>query len=263
MKNALKVAKQAALKAGQHLKNAQINHCEKNTLLKKRNDLVTEFDLSSERMIVDYIKQHFPTHSFITEEAGEAMSSSDYCWIIDPIDGTTNFARGVPHFAISIALRHQNTMVAGVIYDPMRHELFSAELGQGAFLNQQAIHISGHQHISGALLGTGFPCKEDTWVMPYMHCFQQIFPQSLGMRRAGAAALDLAYVACGRLDGFWEFDLKAWDVAAAEVIIKEAGGTLTDCHGGKSAPELGVIAGSTALCQGLSGLIKPHWPPQK
>lgn len=263
MENALKVAKQAALEAGRHLKQAQMNLSDRHTQLKKRNDLVTEFDWSSEQIIVDMIQTHFPTHRFMTEESGDIEGSEDYCWIIDPIDGTTNFARGVPHFAISIAMKYQDHMEVGVIYDPMRDEMFYAQRNRGAFLNGQAIQVSGHPHIQSALLGTGFPCKEATWVAPYMRCFEAIFPKSLGMRRAGAAALDLAYVACGRLDGFWEFDLNLWDIAAAQVIIAEAGGILVDCHGGQDAPALGVIAGDTQLCTELKTIIAPQWSPKR
>ena len=261
MQTALEVAKQAATKAGRVLVTAQKELVNIQVHAKQRNDLVTQFDVESETIIVEHIKQHFPTHSILAEESGLNSNNKDYCWIIDPIDGTTNFARGLPHFAISIALEAKNGDGLGLIYDPIREEMFSAIRNKGAFVNGQPIHISDQHQIEGAFLATGFPCKVTAWVAPYMQSFATIFPMSLGIRRAGAASLDLAYLAAGRYDGFWEFDLKHWDIAAAKIIIEEAGGTLIDLMGQTNAPDDGVIAGSQDLCHALAKIISPIWAP--
>ncbi len=198
--------------------------------LKGAYDLVTETDRASERLIVDRLRSHFPTHSIVAEEGGGHEGTSEYCWYVDPLDGTTNFAHGFPVFNATLALEKSGELIAGVIVDPTRDEVFSAELGSGAFLNQRRIHVSKASRIEDALAATGFPSRKRHQNVN-IHFYYQLAMLSHGVRRAGAAAIDLAYVACGRLDLFWEFALNPWDVAAGILLVREAGGIVTDMHG--------------------------------
>lgn len=199
---------------------------------KSELDLVTESDLASERLIIDRIKTHYPRHVILAEESGENApategAQSDWRWIIDPLDGTTNYAHGYPCFCVSMGLERNGTMEIGVIYDPLRDEVFSAERGQGAALNDKRIRVSATPNLSSALLCTGFPydVRERG---EFAHHFSNFIMNAQGVRRDGAAALDLAYVAAGRFDGFWEEGLKPWDVAAGMLLIEEAGGRVSD-----------------------------------
>jgi myo-inositol-1(or 4)-monophosphatase len=198
--------------------------------LKGEYDLVTDTDRASERLIVERLQSHFPTHSIVAEESGGHAGSSEYRWYVDPLDGTTNFAHGFPVFNVTLALEHAGELVCGVIIDPTRDEVFSAESGAGAFLNNRRIHVSGAERIEDALAATGFPSRKRHQNVN-VHFYYQLAMLSHGVRRAGAAAIDLAYVACGRLDLFWEFSLNPWDMAAGVLLIREAGGTITDMHG--------------------------------
>jgi myo-inositol-1(or 4)-monophosphatase len=198
--------------------------------LKGEFDLVTEADRSSERLIVQRLKQLYPTHSIVAEEGGGQEGTSEYRWYVDPLDGTTNFAHGFPMFNVTMALERAGELIAGVIYDPTRDEMFSAEKGAGAFLNGQPICVSKAPRIQTSLLATGFPSRK-RHLNINIHFYYQLAMLSHGVRRAGSAALDLAYVACGRLDGFWEFTLNPWDMAAGILLIQEAGGTCTDMLG--------------------------------
>ncbi len=200
---------------------------------KSEIDLVTESDLASERIIIDRIKTHYPRHSILAEESGTTNpgdQQSDWRWIIDPLDGTTNYAHGYPCFCVSIALEHKGRMEVGVVYDPMRDEMFSAERGRGASLNGRRISVSRTMNLSTALLCTGFPydVRERN---EFARHFASFIMHAQGVRRDGAAALDLAYVAAGRFDGFWEEGLKPWDVAAGILLIEEAGGRVSDYQG--------------------------------
>jgi myo-inositol-1(or 4)-monophosphatase len=199
--------------------------------LKGAYDLVTETDRASERLIVERLQSHFPTHSIVAEEGGGQEGTSEYCWYVDPLDGTTNFAHGFPVFNATLALERSGELIAGVIVDPTRDEVFSAELGSGAFLNQGRIQVSKAARIEDALAATGFPSRKRHQNVN-IHFYYQLAMLSHGVRRAGAAAIDLAYVACGRLDLFWEYALNPWDVAAGILLIREAGGVVTDMHGG-------------------------------
>lgn len=215
--------------------------------LKGDFDLVTEADRASETLIVERLRKEFPTHSIVAEEGGERQGSSEFRWYVDPLDGTTNFAHGFPVFNVSMGLERAGELIAGVIYDPTRNELFSTEKGAGAFLNQRPIHVSKTARVQASLLATGFPSRKRHRNVN-IHFYYQLAMLSHGVRRAGAAALDLAYVACGRLDGFWEFGLNPWDVAAGVLLIREAGGTCTDMRGGPlqlRGPHL--LADNTAL----------------
>jgi myo-inositol-1(or 4)-monophosphatase len=200
--------------------------------LKGDYDLVTEADRASERLIVDRLTKVFPAHSVVAEEGSGQERSSEYRWYVDPLDGTTNFAHGFPVFNVTLALEHKGELIAGVIYDPLRKELFQAERGGGAFLNGAPIRVSKVANIENSLAATGFPSRKRHQNVN-VHFYYQLAMLSHGVRRAGAAALDLAYVACGRLDTFWEFGLNPWDMAAGALLIQEAGGVCSDMHGGK------------------------------
>lgn len=193
-------------------------------------DLVTVADREAERLIIDRIRARWPRHDVIGEEGTRYESGSDFRWYVDPLDGTTNFAHSFPIFCISIGLEHQGELIAGVIYDPMRDELFAAERGKGAYLNQRRMKVSQIANLSEALVATGFPSHK-RHKNPNIHFYHQITLRTHGVRRAGSAALDLAYVAAGRVDGFWEFNLNAWDVAAGVLLVNEAGGRVTRFDG--------------------------------
>lgn len=195
------------------------------------NNLVTEVDRHAEDRIISIIKRDFPHHSIISEEVGELMQQSDYQWIIDPIDGTVNFAHGIPICCVSIGLRHEGKMLMGAVYNPMMDEFFFAERGKGAFLNGSPIRVSGKADFHKACLVTGFPYKwPDTKEHP-IRVFERMILQGLPVRRLGSAAIDLCWVACGRFDGFWEYNLNAWDVAAGYLIVREAGGRISNFDG--------------------------------
>ena len=196
-------------------------------------NLVTEYDRRAEALIVAALREQFPTHHIYAEEQGDAgPGDSPYTWLIDPLDGTTNFAHGFPAFAVSIGLMHQGEGVVGVIFDPTREELFTAGVGLGARLNGAPIHVSQAAELDRALLATGFAYNRRTAANNNVDNLARFVRRCQGIRRAGAAALDLAYVACGRLDGFWEMGLHPWDVAAGALIVRQAGGRVTDFGGG-------------------------------
>lgn len=193
-------------------------------------DLVTEADRASEKLIVERLRSHFPSHAIVAEEGGGHENGSEYRWYVDPLDGTTNFAHSNPLFNVTLALEHNREMVAGVVFDPVRQEMFSAERGGGAFLNNRRIRVSRIQQAENALLCTGFPSRKRDYNVN-IHFYYQTAMATHGVRRTGSAALDLAWVACGRLDGFWEFGLKPWDMAAGRLLVSEAGGRYSDMHG--------------------------------
>lgn len=202
-------------------------------------DLVTEADRASEKLITQRLAEHFPTHGVFGEEGTREHLDAEYRWYIDPLDGTTNFAHGFPFFCVSMGLEHRpaglaanadGTIVAAVIYEPLRDELFVAELGKGAFLNGRPMHVSPATRLQESLLATGFPSRK-RHESPNIHFYHQLTLRSHGVRRAGAAAVDLAYVACGRLEGFWEFKLNPWDTAAGSLLVTEAGGKISRFDG--------------------------------
>ena len=199
--------------------------------LKGEHDLVTAADRASESLIVKRLQERYPSHSIVAEEGGGQSGSSEFRWYVDPLDGTTNFAHSFPVYNVTLALEQAGELVAGVIADPSRDEIFTAERGSGAFLNGERIRVSKVNRIEDALVATGFPSRRRHLNLN-VHFFYQLSMMSHGVRRPGAAALDLAYVACGRLDMFWEFNLNPWDVAAGVLLIREAGGLCTDMRGG-------------------------------
>ena len=210
-------------------------------------DLVTEVDVASETLIRERISTRYPRHQILAEEGGLAESSSAYRWIVDPLDGTTNYAHGYPIFCVSIALEYKGELVLGVVYDPMRDELFAAEKGSGAALNNRTVHVSKTSELTKSLLSTGFPYDIRTAKMTNLDHWKNFAMHAQALRRDGAAALDLCYVACGRFDGFWELNLSAWDMAAGAVIVEEAGGRVSDFSGGKLSVYTPEIIASNGL----------------
>jgi myo-inositol-1(or 4)-monophosphatase len=225
LETAAGIAREAgALIAGYHARGIAYE-------LKGDFDLVTEADRASERLIIERLRSHFPTHSIVAEEGGGVEGSSEYRWYVDPLDGTTNFAHGFPMFNVTLGLEKAGELIAGVVYHPIHDEMFSAEAGGGAYLNNHRIRVSKAARVEDALVATGFPSRKRHENVN-VHFYYQLAMMSHGVRRAGAAALDLAYVACGRLDAFWEFGLHPWDMAAGVLLVREAGGTVSDMHGG-------------------------------
>jgi len=195
-------------------------------------DLVTDADVAAERVVVGMLRESFPDHDIVAEESAPQATSGPYRWYVDPLDGTTNFAHRFPHFAVSIALAHGDDILLGVVLDPMREEVFAAYRGGGATLNGIPIRVSETGKLSQALLGTGFPYDRQQRARFYLQGLERFLTVSQGIRRGGSAALDLCYVASGRLDGFWEWGLQPWDIAAGAIIVAEAGGIVSDFHGG-------------------------------
>lgn len=225
---------------------------------KALNDFVTDVDLRAEQVIIDTIRDAYPEHGILAEESGGSQTEADTVWIVDPLDGTRNFLHGFPQFAVSIGIKHKGRLEHGLIYDPLRYEYFTATRGSGAYLNNTRIRVSKRTHLEQALLGTGFPFRDKTLMASYLPTFENLIGQAGGIRRAGAAALDLAYVAAGRLDGFWELGLKPWDLAAGVVIIKEAGGLVSDLLGEENYLSSGnIIAGNPRIFKALVQKIRP------
>ncbi len=199
--------------------------------LKGEFDLVTEADRASEKLVVERLRARYPQHAIVAEEGGQHEGSSEYRWYVDPLDGTTNFAHGFPMFNVTLALVRSGELIAGVIYDPLRDEMFAAERGGGAFLNGRRIRVSRAARLQDCLVATGFPSRK-RHLNVNVHFYHQLAMATHGVRRGGSAALDLAYVGCGRLDGFWEFGLNPWDMAAGTLLVGEAGGAVSDMRGG-------------------------------
>jgi myo-inositol-1(or 4)-monophosphatase len=214
--------------------------------LKSAKDFVSEIDQQSEREIINVLRSTYPDHTILGEESGHHKGNEECVWIIDPLDGTNNFIHGFPHFAISIAFQFRGVLQHGLIYDPIRQETFTASRGEGARLNNRRMRVS-QQKFDNALLGTGFPVRCPELIEASMKTFNTLLPQVLNIRAAGSAALDLAYVAAGRMDGFWECGLKSWDLAAGALMIKEAGGTVTDFRGGENYLDTGAIVVANSL----------------
>lgn len=224
--------------------------------VKGRNDFVSEADRQAEQAVISVIRKHYPDHSIIAEESG-AQGESDYVWVIDPLDGTTNFLHRFPVFCVSVGLMHKGRLEHGAVYDPLRQELFTASRGQGAHLDGRRIRVGKITAIERALLGTGFPFREaNRSLPPYMKMLEKAISHTAGVRRAGAAALDLCYVAAGRLDAFWETGLSIWDMAAGALIIREAGGIVSGLDGSEDFLESGhVLAGSPKIYSAIAKLF--------
>jgi myo-inositol-1(or 4)-monophosphatase len=225
------------------------------------NDFVTEVDRAAEAAIIEVLHEAYPKHAILAEESGRT-GASDYVWIIDPLDGTTNFLHGLPQFSVSIALVERGVPTQAVVYDPSRNELYTASRGAGAFLNDRRLRVSKRTRLKGALVGTGFPYREFSHVETYLGIFRDLIGCTAGLRRPGSAALDLAYVAAGRYDGFFEIGLKAWDIAAGALLITEAGGLVGDLEGENRHLESGhVVAGNPKVFAQLLQVIAPHLTP--
>lgn len=224
---------------------------------KGRNDFATEVDHRAEQEIIRVVKNAYPDHTIIAEESG-VHAGNDFTWIIDPLDGTTNFLHSFPQFAVSVALARKGRIEQAVVYDPMRQEMFSASRGAGALLNNRRIRVSGQPGLKGALLGTGFPFGVQKHLEAYLNMFRSLSKDAAGIRRPGAAALDLAYVAAGRFDGFWEIGLRQWDMAAGVLLVQEAGGLVTDFASGNEYLASGnIIAANPKLHPIIQETIRP------
>lgn len=225
---------------------------------KGRNDFVSEVDRAAEQVLIATIRKSYPSHGFLAEESG-AAAGDDYTWVIDPLDGTTNFLHGFPQFAVSVACRHRGRAEVGVVLDPLRGELFTAERGGGTQLDGRRLRVSQRQGLEGALVGTGFPYRENRRLLkPYIAMLESVMNATAGVRRPGAASLDLAYVAAGRLDAFFEFGLSPWDTAAGNLLITEAGGRVGTMSGGEYADGGDLLAGSPKVYAALAELLAPH-----
>ena len=241
----LNIAVRAARKAGSIINRAALEGGGYEVRTKRMNDFVTKVDHAAEEAILEIVRKAYPDHAVLAEESGAAEGKAEYQWIIDPLDGTTNFIHGFPQYAVSIGIKHRDALAHGVIYDPVKNELFTASKGRGAFLNDRRIRVSKCLRLGDALVGTGFPFKEVERIELYTKQLKNLMQKSAGVRRAGAAALDLAYVACGRLDAFWELGLSPWDMAAGALMIQEAGGLVGDTRGDDGFMESGEIACAT------------------
>ncbi len=241
----LGTAFRAAMLAGEHIRTnlGKISKDDINT--KQASDFVTRIDRESEQIILDTIKKKFADHHFLAEESVRKDAAGEHRWIIDPLDGTTNFIHGYPVFSVSIALEVKNEVILGLVYDPLRDEIFSAEKGKGAFLNGKPVRVSSVSDLMNSLVATGFPFRRKDLIDPYLSLFKNIFYKVSDIRRAGSAALDLASLASGRCDCFFEIGLSPWDIAAGGILIKEAGGIITDFGGGTDYLLTGNIVAAT------------------
>ena len=259
-KGALNVAIKAARAAGSVILR-HINKLESIAVIEKdRNDFASEVDRAAEAEIIRELRRAFPDHAILAEESG-AAGRSRFTWIIDPLDGTHNYLRGFPHFSVSIALAENGEPQHGVVFDPIRDELFTASKGGGAFLNDKRMRVANKIGLSGTLLATGFPFRQREHLDAHLAMTKALLAgaQAEDIRRTGSAALDLAYVACGRLDGFWEFGLKPWDMAAGWLLVREAGGKLCDMRGGETFMDKGdVVAANLKVGDAMVAAIAPH-----
>lgn len=262
MQPMLTIALKAARKAGELIARATD---QLDTLVveeKNANDFVSEVDRAAEREVIYHLKKAYPDHAFLGEESGDTGNpDSEYRWIIDPLDGTTNFVRGIPHFCVSIACEYRGQIEHAVVLDPIRREEFTASRGRGAQLNGRRIRVSPRKSLDGALVATGILHKSrcEQYIPAYMEALQEVAEKTAGIRRAGSAALDLAYVAAGRLDAYWELKLKPWDVAAGALLIREAGGLVSDFNGGNDYMQSGnVVCGNAKCLKAVLQIIQPH-----
>jgi myo-inositol-1(or 4)-monophosphatase len=257
MKPTTNIAVRAARQAGKLLLRYYGQVDVKSVSEKGRNDFVSEVDRAAEAAIIDVIRKAYPNHAILAEESGET-AGNDFQWIIDPLDGTTNYLHGFPQFAVSIALRHRGQLESAVVYDPMREEMYTADRGGGAFLNDRRLRVTQRKDLHGALLGTGIPFRDQRHLDLYLAMMKALIRDTAGIRRPGSAALDFAYLAAGRVDGFWELGLAPWDFAAGVLLVREAGGCVTDLAGGERFFETGnVVAGGLKLHQAMLREIGP------
>ena len=265
MHPALNIAIKAARRAGQIINRASLDIDSLTVTAKKQSDFVTEVDKAAEAAIIAVLQDAYPQHGILAEESGEIAgkgSGADFQWIIDPLDGTTNFIHGFPQYAVSIALAEKGQVTQAVVYDPNRNELFTASKGRGAFLNDRRIRVGKRAKLADALIGTGFPYRSFTNVDAYLGIFRELTEKTAGLRRPGAASLDLAYLAAGRTDGFFEIGLLPWDIAAGALLITEAGGLVSDFAGETDYLNTGnVVAGSPKIFGQLLKVVATHRTP--
>ncbi len=262
MEPMLNIALRAARKAGELIERALERVDTIPVEEKGRNDFVSEVDRAAEREIIHHLRRAYPEHSIRGEETGlQAGADADYEWVIDPLDGTTNFLHGIPHFAVSIACKYKGQVEHAVVLDPVKREEFTASRGRGATLNDRRIRSTRRRGLDGALIGTGIPFSGFALehMTPYLAALEEIAAQTAGIRRPGAAALDLAYVAAGRYDGFWEMNLQQWDIAAGTLLVKEAGGLVSDFNGGNDFLSSGhVVCGAPKVFKPLLQIVQKH-----
>jgi len=258
MHGMVNIAIRAARRAGE-LMIRQLNQLESLQVAEKgRNEFVTQVDQAAEAAVIEVIRDHYPDHAILAEESG-SQGEHEYQWIIDPLDGTTNYIHGFPVFCVSIAVAQAGELQHGVVYDPLRQEIFSASRGQGAQLDGRKIRVSKRTSLRQSLIATGFPYRMNLeHIDRYLGMLRAVMLDSAGVRRPGSAALDLCYVAAGRVDGFWELGLSKWDIAAGALIIREAGGRISDFRGTDGYLESGnVVAGNPKVYAALSRLLAP------
>jgi myo-inositol-1(or 4)-monophosphatase len=261
MQPLLNIAIRAARRAGEIIVRGLNRLHQIEVRAKGQNDFVSEIDLAAERDIIETVRRHYPQHAFLAEESGSSGADDEFVWIIDPLDGTTNFLHGFPQFAVSIGVQRRGRMEHAVVYDPLRQELFTASRGEGAQVDGKRIRVSRHVGLEGALIGTGFPYRSNLdWLDPYMAMLKAVMQATAGIRRPGAAALDLAYVAAGRLDGFWELGLSPWDTAAGTLLITEAGGMVGRLNGDEYKQHGDIVVGTPKVYAPLLELLAPHIP---
>jgi len=242
----LNTAVKAARKAGSIIARSSFDLDKLTVRSKRHNDFVSEVDHAAEEAIIGTLREAYPKHGFLAEESGADNPRAEYVWVIDPLDGTTNFLHGFPQYCVSIALLHKGAASQAVVFDPNRNELFTATRGSGAYLNDRRIRVSKTDRLDDALIGTGFPFREVDKIDEYLRMFKNVTCTSSGIRRPGAAALDLAWVAAGRIDGFWELGLSPWDMAAGALLIREAGGLVGDLAGEERYMASGNIVATNA-----------------
>ncbi|HFD13031.1 MAG TPA: inositol monophosphatase [Crenotrichaceae bacterium] len=260
MQPILNIAIRAARSAGRIIIRG-MNHMDERTIINKtHNDYVSDIDQQAEQEIIQIIRRAYPTHAILAEESGQ-VEGDDFVWIIDPLDGTTNYLHGFPQYSVSIAIQYKGRLEHGVIYDPLKDEIFTASRGEGAMLDNRRLRVTPIKTLSGALLGTGIPFRDQRYMDEYLQMLKALSKDAAGIRRAGSAALDLAYVAAGRLDGFWELGLKPWDMAAGILLITEAGGVVTDLDGSDCFFESGnLLTANPKLHIQMQKLIDGHIP---
>ncbi|HLX25130.1 MAG TPA: inositol monophosphatase family protein [Usitatibacter sp.] len=242
----LNTAVKAARKAGSIITRASFDLEKLTVRSKQQKDYVSEVDHAAEDAILSVLREAYPDHAILAEESGRSDAKSEYLWVVDPLDGTTNFLHGFPQYCVSIGMLHKGVPTQGVIFDPNRNELFTATRGVGAYLNDKRIRVSKTDRLEAALMGTGFPFREVSNIDDYIRMMRNIMLATSGIRRPGAAALDLAWVAAGRIDGFWEIGLSPWDMAAGALLVREAGGLIGDLEGNDTFMESGRVVASNA-----------------
>jgi myo-inositol-1(or 4)-monophosphatase len=242
----LNTAVKAARKAGALITRASFDLDKLTVRSKRQKDYVSEVDHAAEDAIISVLREAYPDHAILAEESGKSEAKSEYLWVIDPLDGTTNFLHGFPQYCVSIGMLHKGIPTQGVIFDPNRNELFTATRGVGAYLNDKRIRVSKTDRLEAALMGTGFPFREVSNIDDYIRMMRNMMLATSGIRRPGAAALDLAWVAAGRIDGFWEIGLSPWDMAAGALLVREAGGLIGDLDGNDKFMESGRVVASNA-----------------